>query len=253
VSVIVAAGRDEVALRRLRDSLERRTTYSERELIVVEGRDRPAANREGAGRAEGEYLLFLSPETEVVQDDWIEQLLLHATLPAVAAVGPALVRPDGKVEQAGVAIGLRDPAMPMLPGFRADGDGYYGSMPCAREVSALSADCMLVSRRAFEEAGELSELYSSEYEDYDLCMRLAAHGLKCVYTPRARLLTHRSEAARRAATDVVDRALFVDTWYDELQRGDPYFNPGFARQRADYVPSGWRERVYRATAPLGMR
>lgn len=253
VSVVVAAGDDQVALRRLRDSLERRSSYAERELIVVEGRDRPAANREGAARAQGDYLLFLSPEAEVVQEDWIEQLLLHATLPAVAAVGPALVRPDGKVEQAGVAIGLRDPAAPMLEGFRADGDGYYGSMPCAREVSALSADCMLVSRVALEQAGGFSELYSREYEDYDLCMRLAARGLKCVYAPRARLLTHRSEAARRAATDVVDRALFVDTWYDELRRGDPYFNPGFARQRADYVPSGWRERVYRATAPLGIR
>lgn len=253
VSVVVAAGRDEVALRRLRASLERSTSYPERELIVVEGRDRPAANREGAAQAQGDYLLFLSPDTEVVQEDWIEQLLLHATLPAVAAVGPALVRPDGKVEQAGVAIGLRDPAAPMLAGFRADGDGYYGSMPCAREVSALSAECMLVSRGAFEEAGGFSELYSGEYEDYDLCLRLATRGLKCVYTPRARLLTHRDEATRRAATDVIDRALFVDTWYDELQRGDPYFNPGFARQRADYVPSGWRERVYRATAPLGIR
>jgi hypothetical protein len=36
-------------------------------------------------------------------------------------------------------------------------------------------------------------------------------------------------------------------------RGDPYFNPGFAQQLADYVPAAWRERVYRATAPLGRR
>jgi hypothetical protein len=36
-------------------------------------------------------------------------------------------------------------------------------------------------------------------------------------------------------------------------RGDPYFNRGFAQQLADYVPAAWRERVYRATAPLGRR
>ena len=189
----------------------------------------------------------------MVEPDWIEQLVLHASLPGVAAVGPMLVRPDNRVEQAGIAIGLRDPAAPMLAGFSADGDGYYGAMPCAREVSALSAECMLVKREAFEREGGFNELYRSQYEDFDLCRRLARRGLKTVYAPRPRVTTHRTEAARRAATDIVDRALFVDCWYDDLKRGDPYFNPGFARQQADYVPAGWRERVYRATAPLGMR
>jgi GT2 family glycosyltransferase len=254
VSIVVAdLGGDRRGLERLQDSISRLTAYPDHELIVAEGETRAAANNRGAAGAKGDYLLFVSPDTEVVRADWIEQLVLHASLPGVGAVGPALVRADGKAEEAGVAIGLRDPALPMLAGFSADGDGYYGSMPCAREVSALSAACMLVERRTFEEEGGFSELYSSEYEDFDLCMRLARRGLKSVYTPRARLLTHRTEATRRAATDIVDRALFVDTWYDELVRGDPYFNPGFARQQADYIPAGWRERVYRAAAPLRTR
>jgi GT2 family glycosyltransferase len=253
VSIVIAPGRDRRPPARLRQSISDLTSYPDYELIVGEGETRARANNEGAARAKGEYLLFLSPDAEVVRGDWIDQLVLHASLPRVAAVGPALVRADGKVEEAGMAIGLRDPAVPMLAGFSADGDGYYGSMPCAREVSALGAACMLVAKAAFDEEGGFSELYNSEYEDFDLCMRLRKRGLKCVYTPRARLLTHRSEAARRAATDIVDRALFVDTWYDELRVGDPYFNPGFARQQADYIPAGWRERVYRAAAPLGMR
>jgi GT2 family glycosyltransferase len=126
-------------------------------------------------------------------------------------------------------------------------------MPCARDVSALSSECMLIARDSFEEEGGFDELYLREYEDFDLCQRLRRRGYRCVYAPRPRLLTHRSEAARRAGIDVVDRALFVDNWYDQLKAGDPYFNPGFARQQADYVPAGWRERVYRATAPLGLR
>jgi GT2 family glycosyltransferase len=254
VSVVVFAGGSQADLDRLLGSLRSLTSYPDYEVLVEEGgSSRARAHNAGAARAKGELLLFLAPDTEVVEPDWIEQLVLHAGLPGVAAAGPMLVRPDGRVEQAGVAIGLRDPAAPMLAGFAADGDGYYGAMPCARDVSALSAECMLLQRRAFEAAGGFEELYSREYEDFDLCQRLAARGLRCVYAPRPRVLTHRGEAARRAAVDVVDRALFVDNWYDELMRGDPYFNPGFARQRADYVPAGWRERVYRATAPLGMR
>jgi glycosyltransferase involved in cell wall biosynthesis len=274
VSVIVAAGSGDRGLQRLLGSLFELTSSPSFETIVIgRGEEAPAgtpdrvtwvtgergafrrgrANNIGAATAGGEYLIFLGEDIEIVEPDWIEKLLLHAGLPGVGAVGPLLARPDGLVDQAGVAIGLRDPASPMLAGFPADGDGYYGALPCAREVSALSSDCLLVGRSDFKAEGGFNELFGREYEDFDLCQRLARRGLKSVYAPSPRLLNHRTPAARRAGIDVVDRALFVDCWYDELVRGDPYFNPGFAQQIADYVPASWRERVYRATAPLGRR
>ena len=274
VSVVVASGGGEGGLRRCLDSLLALTSHPELELLVVgQGGESPTwlpdratwlpgeagafrrghANNLGAAAAVGDHLLFLDEDVEVVEADWIELLLLHAGLPNVGAVGPLLVRPDGLVDQAGVAIGLRDPATPMLAGYPGDGDGYYGSLPCAREVSALGAECLLVRRADFEAAGRFNEFYGNQFEDYDLCRRLAARGLASVYAPRPRLVNHRTPAGKRVAGDAVDRALFVDCWYDELMRGDPYFNPGFAQQIADYVPSGWRERVYRATAPLAKR
>jgi O-antigen biosynthesis protein len=257
VSVVIAEGNGEGGIERLLGSLSELTSYPNYEIVRVAREQgafhRPQANNKGAAEADGEHLLFLGEDLEVLDPDWIEQLLLHAGLPGVGAVGPLLARPDGLVEQAGVAIGLRDPASPMLTGFPADGDGYYGALPCAREVSALSAECLFLSRAEFEAENGFNEFYSREYEDFDLCQRLAKRGLKSVYAPRPRLIDHRTPAARRAATDAIDRALFVDCWYDELMRGDPYFNPGFAQQLADYVPASWRERVYRATAPLGRR
>jgi len=274
VSVVIASGGGEGGLRRCLDSLFARTAHADFETLVIgRGEERPdwlperatwvggeagafrrgRANNLGAARADGEYLLFLDEDMEIVEPDWIGLLLLHAGLPGVGAVGPLIARPDGLVDQAGVAIGLRDPASPMLAGFPADGDGYYGSLPCAREVSALGVECLLVRRGELEAEGGFNEFYGNQFEDYDLCRRLAARGRSSVYAPRPRLVNHRTPAGKRVAGDAVDRALFVDCWYDELMRGDPYFNPGFAQQLADYVPSGWRERVYRATAPLGRR
>ena len=252
VSVVVAARGAAAELERLRRSLER-TEYPSFETIIVEEGSRAEANNAGAAQASGELLLFLAPDTEIVEPGWLSQLVLHASLPGVAAVGPKLVRPDGKVEQAGIAIGLRDPAAPMLAGVAAEGDGYYGALPCSREVSGLSAECMLVARGDFEREGGFSELYAHEFEDLDLCRRLARSGRKCVYAATATVLTHRSEVARRSASDIVDRALFVDSWYDELLAGDPYFNRGFARQRADYVPSGWLEPMHRAVGAVRAR
>jgi O-antigen biosynthesis protein len=274
VSIVIARGGGDGGLERLLVSLFERTSYRDFETIVTDRPGRPGededsrvtwvandpgpfrrghANNIGAAAAAGEYLIFLGEDIEIVEADWIEQLLLHAALPRVGAVGPLLARPDGLVDQAGVAIGLRNPASPMLSGFPADGDGYYGTLPCAREVSALGADCLLVGKADFDAEDGFNEFYHSQYEDFDLCRRLAKKGLECVYAPRPRLINRRTPAARRAATDAVDRALFVDCWYDELMRGDPYFNPGFGQQLADYVPAAWRERVYRATAPLGKR
>ncbi|MDX6605395.1 MAG: hypothetical protein QOF23_1904 [Solirubrobacterales bacterium] len=208
---------------------------------------RARTNNLGAAAATGEHLLFLAEDCELVEPDSIEQLLLHASLPGVAAAGPLLVRPDGRVEQAGFAIGLRDVVSPISAGAAADGDGYYGSLVCSHEVSALSAETMLVQRSEFEAAGGFREHYRNQFEDFDLCRRLAARGASCVYAARPRVVSHRLPASRRAEVDIVDRALFVDFWFDELLRGDPYFNPGFSRERADHSPVGWRERIFHPT------
>lgn len=267
LSAVIAARHGGPALRRLLASLARQQTAGTLETIVVAGSGaivddggdvtlvaagpgpfvRACANNRGGAAASGERLLFLAEDVELAAPDSIEQLLLHAALPGVAAVGPMLVGADGLVEEAGVAIGLKGMANPMSAGASADGDGYYGSLPCAHEVSGVSADCLLVGRAEFEAAGGFVEFYGSQFDDYDLCQRLAQRGGSTVYAPRPQVVVHRSEATRRAAVDIVDRALFVDCWYDELLRGDPYFNPSFSRERADYTPAGWRERVYRAT------
>lgn len=247
---------------RLLESLFRTTASSSFEAIVVSGPWSPGeppadahpltlvadeaeifsparANNLGAGAASGERLLFLREFAEVVEGDWLEQLLVHASLPGVAAVGPLLLRPDGAVGEAGTAIGLREPTAPLMAGFAADGDGYYGSLPCAREVAALSGTCLLVGREDFEAVGGFNELYRLQYEDFDLGQRLRGGGSSLVYAPRPRVLTHETPAQRRSAVDIVDRALFVDCWYDELRSGDPYFNRGFRRDRADYDAGAW--------------
>lgn len=257
VSVVITAGERPEGLRRCLTSLFERTAHSDLEVIVVEGawsgeaalghesvvrvRDdsgvlhRPRAANLGAERASGELLLFLSDAVEVVEPEWIESLAAYTRLPGVGAVGPMLVHPDGRVDQAGVAIGLRDPALPVMRGFDSRGDGYYGSLPCARDVSAISADCMLVPRAAFERVGGFAEIYRTQFDDFDLCQRLRGEGLGVVYAPVPRLVSHATAAEREAAFDVVDRALFVDSWYDELAAGDPYFNPNFSPERADYA------------------
>ncbi|MGA9373370.1 MAG: glycosyltransferase, partial [Solirubrobacterales bacterium] len=221
-------------------ALRERTAYPELEVVVEErdGAFRPArqANR-GARRASGDYLVFLGEDAEVTEPDWIEQLLLYARMPDVGAVAPALVHPDGRVDAAGVVIGLYDPAVPAMRGFAAVGDGYYGSLSCAREVSAAGGDCMLIRRSTFDDLGGFEEAFNRQFHDVDLCLRLGQLGLTVICTPAPRTISHTTEARRRSDFDVIDRGLFVDRWYERLEAGDAYYHGGFLGEAADYAPS----------------
>ncbi|HET9118919.1 MAG TPA: glycosyltransferase [Solirubrobacterales bacterium] len=190
-----------------------------------------------AGGGDGEFIVFLGEQTEVVEPDWIEQLLLYAELPGVGAVGPTIVHPDGRVSAAGVAIGLYDPATPVMRDFESDGDGYYGALSVAREVSAVGMECMLVGRSLFDRVGRFEEAYSREFQAYDLCLKLRQAGASTICTPAPRTIDHTTEAQRRSDFDVLDRALFVDRWYEQLAAGDPYYGRGFLREAADFRPS----------------
>ncbi len=196
---------------------------------------RSRASNLGAARASGEWLIFCSDAAEVVEPDSLGRLLLCARLPGVVATGPLLARPDGRTEAAGVAVGLDHPALPMLAGLDADADGYYGSLVCARDVSALRGDFLCVQRSAFERAGGFEENYATGYEDFDLCQRLRSLGGGVVYAARPRVVVHETPASRRESLDIVDRALFVDRWYEQLERGDPFYNPNFLRDRAAFA------------------
>jgi GT2 family glycosyltransferase len=221
-------------------AVRERTSYPALELCVQpqDGSFHPARQANlAASRGDGEFIVFLGAQTEVVEPDWIEQLLLFAELPGVGAVGPTLIHPDGRVSAAGVAIGLSDPATRVMQGFEADRDGYYGALACAREVAALGAECMLVRRSLFERVGGFEEAYSRQFADYDLCLKLLEADAPAVCTPVPRTIDHTTQARRRSDFDVLDRALFVDRWYEQLAAGDAYYARGFLREAADYTPS----------------
>jgi glycosyltransferase involved in cell wall biosynthesis len=259
VSVVIAAGGRPGRVDRCLDSLSR-TTHPIHEVIVVDppgpqngegaGAGRPGvmaltdpgatfsparARNLGARAASGDYVAFLSDAAEVVAADWLDQLLVHAELPQVGAVGSVLERPRGIVDAAGASIGMLDPALSLMQGFRARADGYYGSLVCAREVSAITSDCMLIGRTLFTEAGGFNEGYARQYEDIDLCLQLWSRGHSVVCVPTSGIVLHDTDAERRTATDIVDRALFVDSWYEQLLQPDRFYNEHFSRDHGDYT------------------
>jgi GT2 family glycosyltransferase len=192
-------------------------------------------NNLGAAHAGGDFVLFLNNDTEVQTPEWLETIVSLAEPDGVGAVGPLLLYPNGKVQHAGVVLGLRGTADHIMRGFPATADGYAGSLSCTREVSAVTAACMLMRRRLFVDLGGFDEHFATHYQDVDLCLRIGRSGRRILYTPRA-VLRHHESATRGDQYDHFDRALLLDAWGETIARGDPYYNQLLSLSGADYQP-----------------
>jgi O-antigen biosynthesis protein len=192
-----------------------------------------AFNNRMAEQARGDYLLLLNNDTEVVQPNWLETLMLYAEQDDVGAVGPLLLYGDGTVQHAGVILGPRGTADHVMRGFPGDSDGYAGSLQAAREVTAVTGACLLVRRDHYMACGGLNETFGRHYEDVDFCLRLRKRGLRNIFVGGARMVHHESKS-RGSYYDFTDRVLLLDHWESWIRRGDPYYNPAFDPERVDY-------------------
>ena len=81
-------------------------------------------NNLGAERANGEHLLFLNDDTEVMTADWLEAMLEYSQQPDIGAVGAKLLFPDGGLQHVGVTVLDGRPGHPFY-GYPAQHPGYY--------------------------------------------------------------------------------------------------------------------------------
>ena len=145
----------------------------------------------------------------------------------MGAVGPLVVRADSAVRDAGLVLGLNGPAGYVMRGWPAHGDGYAGSLSCAREVSAVSGECLMVSRRVLEQLGGLRDCFrNAPFQGADLSLRGLVSGRRNICTPRVVLRQYRRY--EDAGADLgFEALLFADVWGGLIQGGDPYHNPNF--------------------------
>ncbi|MFL6589858.1 MAG: glycosyltransferase family 2 protein, partial [Chthoniobacterales bacterium] len=194
------------------------------------------ANNQGAAAATGELLVFLNNDTAVISQDWLQNLAYYAGQSDVGAAGALLTYEDRSVQHGGVALGMRGTADHVMRSFPMDVDGYAGNLACAREVSVVTAACLMIRASVFKEIGEFNSHFFTAYQDVDLCLRLRARGLRVIWTPRAVLFHHEFVSRPQSYYDMVDRMLLLDQWEDVIERGDPYYNRNLDLERGDYSP-----------------
>jgi GT2 family glycosyltransferase len=202
--------------------------------------------------AKGEYLLFLNDDIEPINSSWLEAMLEHSQREEVGIVGAKLLYPDGRIQHAGVIIGLFGLCEHILrfhPSAREGlpEPGYMGWLLSIRNLSAVTAACMMIRRTLFREIGGFDENLPRGFNDIDLCLRVREKGYLVVFTPYA--LLYHYEMANRGKGDLhpEDNHYFKKKWKTLIQRGDPYYNLSLPLDTFDPTPFvkfqewDWRE------------
>lgn len=188
----------------------------------------------GVEHSGGEFLIFLNNDTEVIEADWLRKIALYFEDDSIGAVGPTLLYPDRSVQHAGVVLGARGTADHVMRFFPDGVDGYAGSLACAREVSAVTAACLMMPRSLFMQIGRFCLDYAKHYQDVDLCLKIRELGKTIISAGNVKLIHHESLSRKTEGYDFFDRAILIDRWYETIERGDPYFNKHFNLTKLDY-------------------
>ncbi len=190
---------------------------------------------DAAREAGAPTLLFLNNDTEARSPDWLEKLLSWTHLPTVGAVGAKLIFPDGRLQHGGVIAGVDGHANHFELRAGPEGAGYFGRLLVPHELSAVTGACLAVEKAKFDAVGGFdAENLPVEFNDIDLCLRLAERGWTSLLEPRA-VLIHHQAATRKVSKDQEQRyatqvAYFKRRWRSRL-RADPFFNPALSLER----------------------
>lgn len=199
-------------------------------------------NNYGATFAGGDYLLFLNNDTEVITPDWIEQMLMYGQRRDVGAVGAKLYYGDGTIQHAGVVIGLGAHRSAGHTHYKMPKEhlGYMGRLCYAQDMTAVTAACLLVKRRIYDEVGGLDETFTISLNDVDFCLKIREKGYLNIFTPFAELYHYESKTRGMEEGEKLRRyesecAHFRERWKAELDAGDPYYNPNFSLDYSDFT------------------
>lgn len=155
------------------------------------------ANNLAAATATGRILLFLNPDT-VVLDGAIERMIsvLNET-PDAGIVGCRLLNKDLSVQSSAVQAfpTIWNEALDstflrrLFPRSRLWGNSVLlERAPCVKEVDAISGACLMIKRDLFDKVGHFSPGYFMYVEDRDLCYKVRSAGYNTYFTNRAEVV-----------------------------------------------------------------
>lgn len=266
VSIIIP-NKDEVnTLKTCINSILNKTTYNNYEIVVVEnnsvskeifnyyeeikkidnikvvtwkkGFNYSAINNFGFKETNGEYIILLNNDIEVISENWIEEMLMYAQRDDIGIVGAKLYYPDNTVQHAGVILGIGGVAGHSHVNFERNDDGFAGRLKIVQNLSAVTAACLMIRRNVYEEVNGLNENLAVAFNDIDFCLKVRKQGYLIVFSPYVEMYHYESKS--RGKDDTKEKSArfeseiktFHNTW--GLWIRDPYYNDNLTLDKEDF-------------------
>jgi GT2 family glycosyltransferase len=268
VSIIIPTRNGLTLLRQCLDSIYEKTNYSPYEIIIVDNNtddentiqylqslsgeeninvlsypgefNYSAINNFAVQHARGEVLAFLNNDIEVIEPDWLDEMVSLALRDNTGAVGAMLWYPDDRIQHAGVVLGVRGLAGHAMRFLSKGYGGYHGRAVMLQNYSAVTAACLVVRKKIFDDInGFDQENLAVAFNDVDFCLRLLEKGYRNVWTPYAELYHH--ESASRGGEDTPEKqqrflaelAYMRREWSAYIQH-DPAYNESLTRATENF-------------------
>ncbi len=218
----------------------------------------------GVDAARGELILLLNNDIEVIDGDWLSEMVSLSALPRAGVVGAKLLYPDRTVQHAGVIAGLFRYAGHWFAHAASSAGGCEDRLLVRQNLSAVTGACLLIRREVWNITGPLdAERFAEDCNDIDLCLRARAAGFDVVFTPHTGLIHHESVSRGKKRSKAhrerlkAQRARMEERW-GTSKLVDPHYNPNLDRKslyavlssqpegprepRTDAITGHWRPR-----------
>ena len=185
----------------------------------------------GVGQSNGELVVLLNNDTEVIEPRWLEHMVGCLMRPEVGVVGAKLLFGDGLIQHAGMAANPEGNFCHVCQNLTRDAPGPQGRAVLASDWSMVTGACQMVRRSLFDELGGYDEQLAVGFNDGDFCLRAREAGYSVTLATQA-LLHHREFSTRgRERTDarlrkrfIAERARMMQKHADFFAAGDPVIN-----------------------------
>lgn len=268
ISIIIPNKDQRDILKQCLDSVFQSSTYKNYEILIVENNSEQqetfdyyrelermenirvitwegefnysAINNFAVKEANGEYLLFLNNDIQVITPGWMEEMLSNCQRPEVGIVGGKLYYPDDTIQHAGIIIGIGGIAGHAFLGMKRNRTGYLHKASLQMNYSAVTAACMMMKREAFDKIGGFEEKLTVAFNDVDLCLRTCQEEYLVVYNPHVEMYHYESksrgsedskEKVRRFQSEI---EFMRSRWIPLLKKGDPYYNKNLTLSKWNY-------------------
>lgn len=139
----------------------------------------------GVKKATGEYLIFLNPDTVILEKDFFASLATYLELNIeYGLIGPRIVNRDKTIQKSvrhlPTALGA---FKEYILGQKGAYDFYQPVCQSLCEVESLVGACIVIKKDVFEKLGGFDNKYFMYFEDLELCRSIRKTGLKVGYLP----------------------------------------------------------------------